>query len=210
MEEKLYFKPEKKNQKEQKASNNDKKNNNKTSRKPFKLIIFLLFIVVLTIVIMWLLCGNNSTTGRYPDNIKNESLICVSNTATPPKLDSVDSEIKEVKINAIFSGENELKRLYLTYSLTYESEEDAYGAEAKSHAFLNKAFASSGYPTDKFDNKYSRYNNILHISFTAERKDIDDFSAPYFMLKTENDKELKNLTMSEMRDNYESQGFKCE
>lgn len=211
MEEKLYFKPEgygkgkKKKQAEQTGKPKAEKNN-----KALRLIGILLFLLVAVVIIIWLLHGNTTTTGQYPENVNNESLICTSNSLVPEKINSIDSEDKEIKINAVFDGTDELKRIYFTYTLKYANEDEAYGAEAKSHAFFNKALSASGYKVDKFENKFSRYNEKLIIGLTMTKDELDEFSAPYFMLKPDESGRINLRTINDFQNNYESQGFTCE
>ena len=211
MEEKLYFKPASYGKgirkKEQKSAKSDDENRPRRTR---NLILLILFLVTVVLIILWLLRGKTTTTGQYPENLKNESLVCMAANITPPKIDSIDSHDKEIKINIVFNGTEEMKRIYFTYTLIYGDEDEAYGNEAKSHAFFNKALAASGYQVDKFDNKFSRYNNKLSISLSAERNDIDEYSASYFMIVAQDNEVLKDQNLDWFKKNYETQGFVCE
>ena len=213
MEEKLYFKPADygKGQKKSRAKKvNKSKPKEKKNHKVLKLISLLLFLLAIIIIILWLLRGKTTTTGQYPENVKNESLVCTSTELTPPKLSYLDSDDKEVKISAIFRGTDELKTLSLAYTLKYDSDDSAYAAEAKGHAKFNKSLYASGYTIDKFDNKFARYNGTLSISLHASKNEINEISAPYFMITVNDDKKVTLETITDYKQNYEAQGFKCE
>ena len=198
--ENLYFEPE------PSGKTKRKKKEEKKNHKFLKLFVFLLFLLILILIIIWLLKGSKTVSGQYPENVKNESLICKATGLIPPKIDSIDSDEKEITINAVF-GDDELKRLYFTYSLRYDTEDAAYGAEAKSHALLNKAFAASGYSADEFDAKFSRYGGNLTISLTTTSNEIDAFSAPFFMIQ---DNYRDGLTLQSLNEMYKQQGFNCQ
>ncbi|MBQ3430825.1 hypothetical protein IJG20_01835 [Candidatus Saccharibacteria bacterium] len=207
MEEKLYFKPVNHNKKKQARQRVDKNANDKKRVAP-KIVCLLLFLLIV-IVIIWLLRGKTTTHGHYPENVKNISLTCVSDTLIPPKLNSAVSDNREIKINAVFHGADELRNISLIYTLNCSSSDEAYGYEAKSHADFNKALSASGYETNKFKNKFSRYDNKLIINLSANGNEIDQFSAPYFMLSINDNGEIAK-TFAEFKNNYETQGFICE
>ena len=205
MEEKLYFKPAsygKGNKKKEKLD--DSKNDYRIRN----LVLFSLLIVVIVAVILWLLRGKTTTSGQFPENVKTESLTCVSTKLVPEKLNGATSSDREVKISAIFRGADDLKSISLVYTLNYASPDEAYGYEAKSHAEFNKALAASGYSVSKFSNKFSRYDNKLIISLSANNNEIDQISASYFMLNIGEKGELAK-TITDYMQNYEMQGFAC-
>lgn len=206
MEEKLYFKPE---HYGQKKDNKPKEKSEKKNRRIPKLLGFLLLIVIIVLIIIWLLRGKTTVSGRYPENVKTESLTCVSTELTPEKLSGADAKDKEVKINAIFRDVEELKSISLTYTLNYASSDETYGYEAKSHAEFNKSLSASGYSVSKFKNKFARYDSDLIISLFAEKNELDQIAAPYFMLSVDKDGSIPG-NISEYKKNYEAQGFSCE
>ena len=209
MEEKLYFKPadygkgRKKKQVKHKSKSKEKNNH-----KILKLAGIIIFLAIVAIIIIWLLRGTTTTTGQYPENVKNKSLTCVSSQIQYEKTSWINSDEKELKINTIFNGTDSLKSLSLIYTLTYESEADAYLAEAKSHAQLNEGFATMGYDVRKFSNKFSRYGNKLIITLTTNKTELDEYSASYFLLPTsEEGFVLKSL--SDYQNAFEAQGMTC-
>ena len=212
LENKLYFRPANygKGQRKykEKPASAKKQTSDKKNHRARNLVLFLLLLAIIVAVIIWLLHGQTVTSGKYPENIKNESLTCISSQIQYEKTSWIDSEEKELKINAIFNGEESLKTLSLIYTLTFESESDAYYAEAKSHAQLNEGFAAVGYDVRKFSNKFSRYDNQLIITLTATKTELDEYSASYFLLPTdENGFHIK--TLSDFRTAFEANGMNC-
>lgn len=215
MEEKLYFRPAKygkglKKHKE-KSKEPDKAEPKKDSKnhRARNLILFLLFLAVVVVVIVWLLRGEITTSGQYPENIKNYSLSCTSRGITPEKLASADSADKELKINAIFNNDAELKNISLIYTTIYASESAAYSAEAHTHADLNHALSASGYNVEKFSNKFSRYGEKLIISLYALQSEIDEISAPYFLIPLDDNHKVSLKNLDDYKASYESLGFTC-
>ncbi|MBQ3294383.1 hypothetical protein IJG98_01470 [Candidatus Saccharibacteria bacterium] len=210
MEEKLYFKPAsygkgiKKKDKSTKPDESDKNNDHRIRN----LILFLALIAIIVLIILWLLRGKTTMTGQYPENVSNESLTCVSANTQYEKTSWIDSDNKELKINAIFNGTESLKSISLIYTLYYADEGEAYYAEAKSHAQLNDGFAAIGFDVQKFDNKFARYGNKLIISLTANKSEINEYSASYFLLPVEDDG-LKLKTISDYKNAFENQSFSC-
>ena len=205
MEEKrLYFEPEFSGKKKRKKEKSEKKNH-----KLLKLFFFLLFLLIITLIIIWLLRGSKTVSGQYPENVKNESLTCISKTIIPPRIYYIDSKEKELRINAVFNGTDNLKSLSLIYTLNYDDVESAYAAEAKGHAEFNKTLASSNYPVDKFSNKFARYDEKLIISLSASKIELDGISASYFVLDLGKNREMDLETLKDFKKNYESQGFLC-
>jgi len=210
LEEKLYFKPAnygkgKKQQTEQRVE----KDTERKSHRVFKLVCLLLFLLIIVLIIIWLLHGRTTTSGHYPEDIKNEALTCVATDLIPPKINSIDSENKEIKINAIFNGKDTLKNISLIYTLSYTDSNEAYGAEAKSHAEFNKSLVASGFTIDKFSSKFARFDNRLIISLTASSGEITEISAPYLMIAKNDNGKIKVGSIFELQKNYEAQGFSC-
>ena len=212
MEEKLYFKPADygKGRKKSRAEKADKDEpKTKKNHRVLKLASILFFLFVVIIIVLWLLRGKTTTTGQYPENVKNESLVCASTELTPSKLSYIDSDNKEIKVSAIFHGASELKTMSLVYKLEYDSSDSAYAAEAKGHAKFNESLYASGYTVDKFSNKFARYGGTLSISLHILKNEIDEISAPYFMINVDEDKKVTLRTISDYQQNYEAQGFTC-
>jgi len=206
MEEKLYFKPADygAGRKKEKGEKLKKKNH-----KGLKLAIFLLFIVAIVIVVLWLLRGKTTISGQYPANVRNESLICESNSITYEKVNNVNSDNKELKISMVFNDVNTLSSASLKYILHFASSQEVHDADAISHAQFNIALQNLGYDSSKFNNKFSEIDNDLVITLNlSSSKSLDDTIRSYFLVEYTKDGKLPE-TLSEYQKNYESQGFSC-
>ena len=209
MEEKLYFQPENygsgKKQKEKKP----KEKPEKKEHRFLKLFGFLLFIAFIVTIIIWLLRGRTTTSGQFPANVRNESLVCESDDITYEKVDSVNSTDKNLKISMVFNGEASFSSASLKYTLHFASSGEAHSAEAVSHAQFNLALQALGYDAGKFNNKFSEIGSDLIITLNlSSGKTLDDTTRSYFLVEYTDSGNLPE-TLSEYRHNYESQGFAC-
>lgn len=201
MENKIYFQPEVHVKRKQRKETTGK------NHRELYLIVFLAFVGIIILAILYLLRGTTKISGKYPENINNESITCYSKELRFDKTPSLDSDNKQIRINMIFNGEEDLKAISLEYTLNYATEDEAYRAEAVSHAELNRSLASAGYSTDKFENKFARYNNKLIISLFSNLNELDQISASFFMLN--HDAVVSSKTMDEYEEYYTNQGFAC-
>ncbi|MBR3204492.1 hypothetical protein IKF81_02300 [Candidatus Saccharibacteria bacterium] len=199
MEEKIYFKPKE----------GIKKHKSKKEHKWLNLTIVCILLLAIIIIIFYLLRGKNTISGQYPENIRNESLSCEKEKSDYEKANLKEIENSDIKINIIFNDKKAVKSISLIYTAIFPTEKDAYATEAVSHAFFNKSLEASGYSASKFSNKYARYDNKLILSLTANGNEIDSFSAPFFMIKTNEGDEVNMNNLESYRSMYESQGFTC-
>ena len=206
MEEKLYFQPENYGKKEYKEP---KKKSEKKDHGILKLLGFLLFLAIIVLIIIWLLRGKTTTSGQFPANVRNESLVCESSNITYQKVDSIDSDDKNLKISMVFNGEASFSSASLKYTLHFASSGEAHSAEAVSHAQFNLALQALGYDAGKFNNKFSEIGSDLIITLNlSSGKTLDDTTRSYFLVEYTDSGNLPE-TLSEYRHNYESQGFAC-
>lgn len=211
MEEKLYFKPgnygkgKKKKQAEQEVDSSPKKK----EYRAVKLISLLLFLLIAVIVIIWLLHGKTTTSGQYPENVKNESLACESKTITYEKTNNINSDDKDLKITMVFAGKESLSSASLKYTLRFGSYSEAHSAAAISQAQFNLDLQALGYDASKFNNKFSILDNELVITLSlSSDKSLDDTTRSYFLVDYIKDDQLPK-TLAEYKSNYEKQGFSC-
>ncbi|MBQ8996426.1 hypothetical protein IJ095_00120 [Candidatus Saccharibacteria bacterium] len=200
MEEKLYFKPEEYGKKKEKREKSEKKNH-----KGLKLVIFLIFIVVIIIVVLWLLRGKTTVSGRFPENIKNESLECSATNQVYEKINRIKPASSETKITMIFYGTNELNSINLRHTMHLASNKEAGEAEAIVHVQLAENLASSGLGYEEFDNKFTRIDGDLTLSLYSNSKFKKDTAYEYFLIN----KTAVPTSLEEFRAIYESQGFIC-
>lgn len=215
MEEKLYFKPsnygkKQKTQKKPKTKSEPEKpkSEDKKEHKILKLVIFFVCLTIIILIILWLLRGKTTTTGRYPENVRSESLECSTTELSSiyPKLGNFDTpKSHELKITAIFRGEDELTSISLKELLFYPSNHDAIVVEAKAHANFNIGLRTYNYGTEKFDNKFSIIDDRLLFNIYSTASGIDDLSKSYFMINSE----TLPTSIFDYKTEYEAQGFTC-
>lgn len=209
LEEKLYFAPADYGKGAHKRKEKQENKKEGKNHRAIKLGGFLLFLAIIIVVIIWLLHGKTTTSGQYPENVRNESLTCVSNATTYEKTSDVNSDDKELKVSMVFNGTETLSSASLKYTLRFGSYSEAYSAEAISHAQFNLALQALGYDASKFNNKFSIMDNELVISLSANLdKSIDDATRSYFLIDYVKGDQLPR-TITEYRANYEKQGFSC-
>ena len=202
-EEKLYFRPE--------VAENKKANKKGTKRdKRFvKALIFLFSILIIDFIIFWFLRGSTKTTGQYPENVRNESLVCENPNIVYEKVNKINSDNKNLKISMIFLDEKTLSTANLEYKLVFSDYQEAYSAEAISHSQFNLDLQKLGYKSGNFNNKFSILDNELLISLNlSSRTSLDETTQSYFLINNKNNGGFPE-TLEEYKHNYEDQGFSC-
>lgn len=204
MEEKLYFEPASHGQKNQK-----KKSEKKNKTRIIKLIVFFSILIGIVLVLFFFLRGTNTTSGRFPDNIKNISLDCSSNSTTYSYTDKVNPKATEMKITMVFYGEQNLSSASLKYTMNFETPHDAGVAESVTHAQFAKALASSGLKFEEFDNKFSIIDNNLVLTLYFPKTITDEKTGSFFLVKNLPEENRLPKSLREYQKNYESQDFIC-
>ncbi len=210
LEEKLYFKPanygkgKRKKQAEQKG-----KSENKKKHKALKLVIILLVLAIIVAVIIWFLRGKTTTTGRFPENIKNESLECNIANLTYEKTNRISPAESDTKVTMIFYGLDQLSSINFRYTMHLASNKEAGEAEAITHVQLAENFADSGLSYEEFDNKFTRVDSDLTLSLYSSEELKKDTMYGYFLINKLQDTNQYPSTLKEYRKNYEAQGFTC-
>lgn len=206
METKLYFQPENYGRKKQKKKlhfDNDQEQGN--THRLLKVYLFVLGIVTLFLLMLWLTRGKTTVSGGYPDNIRSDSLECISTEIDYAKIGRTSALEKELKLNLIFRDEAELSSIAVKDTLTFASQQDARNAEAVAHATLYAGLAAIGYQAETFSNKFSIFDNKLVLSLRGAAAEINEYTKDYFLITTD----AIPSTLSEYRSLYESAGFKC-
>ncbi len=204
MEDKLYFEPEFSGRKEK------RKKYEKKDHRFFKLFLFLLLLLIIVSIIIWLLKGSETVSGQYPENIKNEALICKSDNINYPKITTTNSDKKELKINAIFNGKDTLKDISIIYTLQYGSEAEAYAAETSANIEFVEKLAALGFNSSKFSNKFSRYIDKLIVSLTMRASEINESTMDYLILDPDKVNHVEKYNLNDFQKFYQSIGFLCE
>lgn len=201
MEEKIYFKPGRygKGMKRESAESSKRK-----KRIGLKLSAFLLVLIIIVIIIL-LLRGKTTVSGRFPENVKNESLECGIVNQVYEKTNHIKFASSETKITIIFYGTSELNSINLRYTMHLASSKEAGEAEAIAHVQFAENLAGSGLGYEEFDNKFTRIDGDLTLSLYSNGKFKKDTAYEYFLIN----KTAVPTSLEEFRTVYESQGFAC-
>ncbi|MBQ6147761.1 hypothetical protein IJI70_02890 [Candidatus Saccharibacteria bacterium] len=201
MEETLYFKPET-------SGNKKRTKEKKKDHKLLKLFSSLLLLLIIILIVVWLLRGTRTVSGRYPENLKNEYVECISNDITYDKANEISSDDKELKISMIFYGDKEFNSANLKYTLHFSERLEAAQAESLLHAQFAKNLAESGYSFEKFSNKFSIIDSDLVLTLHTSDGKMDDRAKSYFVVDGLDSGELP-VTLVEYKNSYEAKGFSC-
>ena len=190
-----------------------KKTNRRLIGSLVRLGIVLIALAVLTIALCRMLRGSETTSGAFPANVTNESLVCSSKNIKYKKITAAESDDTDLNIIMIFSGTQPLKSISLTYTMGFENAEEVKKAETFSHAEFNYGLADLGYASDKFANKFSQFSDRLTLSLFANANELDLINIRYFALNdSEDDKDvllrLPN-SLAEYKKVYQNAGFSC-
>ena len=204
LEEKLYFKPANYGKGKKKEQIKVKGNH-----KVFKLIGLLLFLLIIIVIIIWLLHGKTTVTGRYPENIKNESLECNIANLTYEKTNRISPAKTDTKVTMIFYGLDQLSSINFRYTMHLASNKEAGEAEAITHVQLAENLADSGLSYEEFNNKFTRVDSDLTLSLYSSEELKKDTMHGYFLINKLQDTNQYPSALKEYRKNYEAQGFTC-
>ena len=171
--------------------------------------VLILSIIVVALIIILLFQGKTTTTGNGPDKIVTEALVCKSKIVPYSRLSVERDTEKELLIKMIFRDDI-LSTISLTYTLWYGDPKAVIANEARLHADMNINLGKAGYTESDFNKKFSRLDDRLIMSLYADGYDIVAESAPYFMIRL-NDEHIMNLkTIDDYMKNYQEQGLECE
>ncbi|MBQ3468374.1 hypothetical protein IJH19_02485 [Candidatus Saccharibacteria bacterium] len=211
MEEKLYFKPGNygKGIKKKTAKPDNNKDAGAKSHSLRNLIIFVLVLTIIIMVILWLLRGKTTTSGRFPENIKNESLECNISGLIYEKTNRITSPKTETKITMIFYGVDDLNSINLRHTIHLSSSEEAARSEAIAHVQLAENLADSGLDYGEFNNKFTRIDNNLTLELYDNGSFKKDIMYGFFLVDKISDSDHYPTKLEEFRNNYENKGFAC-
>ena len=215
MEEKLYFAPanygkgRKRSEKSGSLSEHNKKDNSEKNHKALKSAGFCFFLAIIVIIIIWLLRGKTTTSGRFPENVKNESLECNIANKIYEKTNNISPASTEMRVTMIFYGEKEFNSINFRYAMHLSSVKEAGEAEAITHVQFAENLGYSGLSFEEFNNKFTRIDNDLILSLYSSEKFKKDTAYEYFLVGKNADTGAYPESLEEFRKNYELQGFTC-
>ena len=122
------------------------------------------------------------------------------------KITKAASDKKKLEINGTFSGEEELRKLSLVYTLEFDNHEAVKEPEALAQSEFNLGLAAFNYSSESFGKKFSIYDNKMILSLSVEKNQLDQVAATYFLI---NPGDGIPKTLSEFRKTYENKGFSC-
>jgi len=181
------------------------KSNNK---KLWLLIVGIVLVcVAIVCIVLFLIQGQTTVSGNFEGNDKAEYLTCESKI-TPYTLFNYDeSDAKSLKVTATFS-DDKLSGISLTYKLTYNDPEKLTLSEAKNHAAVNLKAQEEKLGADPYNAKYTKTEDTLQLTMTAEGEEITNKALKYFMLKSQSSG--TPYTQDKVSKMYAEQGLKCE
>ena len=171
-------------------------------------ILICIGLSVLATVIANAMFGTVTTTGNFPEDVKDASLVCENTSLTYPIFVYNNSEKKETKITAIFHGDDP-KNLSLIHSMFYKNQDSVIASEAHNHGAMNKKFATDELGADSFSATYSKSSEKMQMTLFANSSDLKNASTmKYFLLDGEGSSEIPK-TKEEYKRIYEKKGFSC-
>lgn len=211
MEEKLYFKPGNygKGTKKKPVTHGDDKDNSDNPHRLRNFIVLILVLALIVLIIIWLLRGKTTTSGRFPENVKNESLECNIANKIYDKTNNVSPANTETRVTMIFYGESEFSSINFRYTMHLASVKEAGEAEAITHVQFAENLGYSGLTYEEFNNKFTRIDNDLILSLYSSEKFKKDTAYEYFLINKDASTGAYPESLEDFRKNYESQGFTC-
>ena len=166
---------------------------------------FSLCIFAVLVFFVFMMQGKTTTSGGYPENTKDGSIICNNNGLDYPFFRYDESIKKDTEITALFNDEN-LKSISLRYTLSYSNESLATTSEAQNHAAMNINFGNNQLEADAFSARYSKNGNKMIMNLYASQSDLKTTNGNrYFLL----DNLSIDSSIEQYKDYYEKQGFIC-
>ncbi len=173
-------------------------------------IILPLIVIIVVIIIILLMKGKTTVTGEHPEGFRTESLVCEANGKNYEKVYGVSPTSRNVKVSMIFENVNSLQSMNFKYTQDFSTAEHAESARQTTAVTIGLSLEEAGYKTFDFESKVTTIDSVVHLDLVAKKQELDTKSAPFFMIKTSDSNSRVPTTLTDFRQNYESQGFKCE
>lgn len=166
---------------------------------------FSLFIFAILVFFVFMMQGTTTTSGGYPENTKNSSILCNNDGLSYPFFRYDESIEKNTEITALFN-DGSLKSISLRHTLSYNSESLVTTSEAQNHAAMNISFGNNRLEADAFSARYSKSDNKMIMNLYASQSDLKAANGNrYFLL----DRLSIDSSIDQYKDYYEKQGFVC-
>lgn len=165
----------------------------------------ILIIVSIISLVLFFLEGETAIDNGSEDIVKSESLSCINEGTSYPFFTYDETVQKNAKVNAIFQGDK-LDSLSLIYVLSYDDTKKVNSSININQTTMNKLFVEDGLAFDSLGLYFSKTsNNGVQFGLFTRADEINDISAKYFLLDTDE----KRLAREELMQNYISKGFNC-
>ena len=171
------------------------------------IIIGTIFVAIIILLLVFSLQGKTTTTGDYPENVSDKSLVCTGNDIEYPIFTYDKSNKKELEISLLFTRDK-IRSIALRYSLYYNDTIDITGSEAHNHAAMNISFGKDGMGADALNATYARLDNRMQMNLYATNDQIDSTALKYFLINSDGDY-IPN-TIDNFKAIYENKGLACE
>ena len=180
-----------------------------TKKKKSGLIIFSIIIAVAIIVVIFLMIilgGKRTDDIRITGGGSSISLKCTDSRLLHPALRDRTPVSHTNMITATFV-DNVLSTISLYYTGIYNTPEEAKQAEAYAQADYGLIPAKEmNIDVESFSHSFMTDDNKVSMTITAKNDDVDDKTAPYFLL--EQGKSFPR-SISSMKERYEGLEFSC-
>ena len=162
--------------------------------------------LAIILLFAFLMKGTTIVSGSYPENVRDNSVICSSSSFNYPFFRYDSSLEKYAKISILFNGDN-LKSISLIYTLFYSNEIGAKTSEAQNHAAMNIHFGEDGLGGDSFSAHYNINGNKITMNIYATPSDLQTtYGSKYFLI----DGLPLESSIEQYKNHLEKQGFACE
>lgn len=177
--------------------------------KRFNLTVCFFVVAVIIVIILLLMIifnGEKSEDVRITGGGKSTSLECTDSRRLHPALRDRTPISHTNTITATFS-DDALSSITLYYVGTYNSSAEAEQAEAYAQADYGLIPAKEMHiNVEPFSHSFMTNGDNVSMTITAKNSDIDDKTAPYFLL---DQGKAFPRSRSSMKQRYEEKGFSC-
>ncbi len=171
----------------------------------FYYIAAILLIVVSVVSVFIFLLHGETTHNNTNGNIDSTSyLVCESDRVEYPFYVDKEAIGTNIKINATFNASG-LDTISLVYQVNYNGQDLVKNGLVQMHIAMNDAFGKYSLASDSFGATYSNLEKTAQLGLYAEKREINDVRARFFM--------LDGINGAYNRDNitklYNSKGIDC-
>lgn len=184
--------------------------NNREEKKSSSIVYFLVAIVIIFLLALLLINvfgERKSNDVKISWGEKNIGLKCTDSEILHPALRDYTPVSHTNTIMAKFAG-GALSTITLYYVGAYSSPSEAKQAEAYAQADYGLILAKEyGVNVESFSHSFMIDGSRVNMTITAENGDVDDKTAPYFLL--EQGRSFPK-SLDGMKQRYEERNFSCE